>query len=301
MKDKKTLVVILILLCFSIFCAAKGIALNKKGYVVDDNKNKDYIYKNSIYIYKNNQLLNKYDCQGNCTEAISTIENEKYPINIYHLGNSENLKNLNNDYALFKEDEKIKVYNYNFKKVLIEYDEINNYNVKHTDPILIVKKDGKYGVLSLKNMSPILQVKYDYIAIPNKVTDDVLDTSKFIVNEEGNWYIMDKDKKYNEIPFTDPIIDFNDKYIITKNNLGIQINDYSKNTYLNDISKKGVYCIGKYILIISNENTIYVYDDLQNNFITSLEIPNYQKIDFKMVNKMIEIYIDGKIDKTINI
>ena len=301
MKDKKTLIVIIILLIFSIFCAVKGRNLKNNGYILDDNVNKDFIYKNAVYFYKNNKLISKYVCKGSCQEATSELDSDQYSVNIYSLGKKENLKNLNNDYALFKEDDKIKLYNYKFNKTLVEYDEINNYNVKHNNPILIVKKDDKYGVLSLKNMTLILPIEYDYIAIPNKVVDDILDTSKFIVNDSGSWYIMDKDKKYNAIPFADPIIDFNDKYIITKDDLGVHIYDYNKNSYLDSIDKKAVYCIGKYVIIISNMNNMYVYDDLENNFLTSLRFTDYQQIDFKLVENRIEIYIDGNFDQVINI
>ena len=301
MKDKKTLITIIIILVISLGFGIKGRMLSKGNVITDDNKNKDFIYNNTVYFYKDNTLVGKYPCKGTCIEAVSTLKSEEYPINIYTLGEEKKINNLNNDYALFKENENILLYNYNFNKSLMTIEEINNYNVKHSNPILIIKKEGKYGVLSLSGMTPILPFKYDYVAISNRVKNDVLDTSKFIVKEDGIWFIMDQEKKYNDPGFIDVIVDFNDKYIITKNDLGYHINDYDGNVYLDDISKKEVHAIGDYVLIISDNNNLYLYNDVQGEFITTLELPEYKEIDFKLSDDNISIYIDGKENNSISL
>ena len=302
MKDKKTLITIIILLIISLTFAIKGKSLNKNEVVtVDDNPSKDFIYNNSVYFYQDNKLIDKYSCKGTCVQATSTLANEQYPINVYTLGDEKPLSNLNNDYALFKENDLIELYNYNFKKVIMNYEEINNYNVKHSNPILIFKKDGKYGVLSLKTMTPIIKNIYDYVAIPNKVKNDVLNTNCFIVKEDDYWFVMDQDTKVNNQGFEDVIVDFNDNYIITKNDTGYHINDYSYNVYLEDMSKKEVHCIGDYVLIITSFNNLYLYNDVQEQFVSNLKLSEYEKIDFKLYDNKIDIYLDGKLNNTISL
>lgn len=294
MNDKKTLIAIIVLLVIFLPISVYGtyMHISAKDVIIDDNPNKDYILNNKVYFYTGDTLSSTYECKSNCAVVETTIDDANFSTHYYSLGKEEAPTMLDNGYALFN-DEGINLYSLDTKKVLLSFSEIKNYNVKHTQPVLIVKNNGKYGVLSLNNMVSLIGYSYDYIAIPNKVNDGVLDTSKFIAKSGSYWYVLESDGSYNHEPFINEIVDFNNEYIVTKSFNNYQVFDYKKNEYFVDSNFKNIYCIGDYILTINNDNVLLVYKDITSNSINNMTLPNYTSIDFDLKGNKIDVYLDG--------
>ena len=302
MKDKKTLITIIILLFIFVSFAILGTLHHFKNNdssitSSDSNLNQEFIYNNKVYLYLDGVLLGTYDCT-NCSEAKPIIDDNIYHTNYYKNGISKFDGVISNAVALFNEGDKINYYLISNDSVVLKYDAIKTYNVEHSDPILIAKLDGKWGVLNLSTYARILEYRYDYIAIPEHLHNGVLDTSKFIAKENNNWYIITNDGTTITNTVTE-IVDFNDNYYITYDG-SYHIYDFSNNEYLSDLSKNNVYGLNKY-LIIEIGSTLLFYSDLNDAMISNTTIDNYESIYFDSKDNKIDIYLDGTLYKSIEL
>lgn len=303
MKDKKTLITIIILLIIFLPMSIYGtmIKIQNRNVVVDDNPNKELVYKDKLYFYDNGVLLGKRNCKGECGKAVSEINDTTYGINYYRLGKEEIPTLLSNNYTLFKENDMTVLYNIDTEMDVLSFDTIKTYNVEQTNPIIIIKVNGKYGVISLETMMPIISYQYDFIAIPNRAQNGILDTSKFIAKNGFYWYLLDSNGNYDHEPYREPIVDFNSKYVVVKNQSEYKIYDSEKNEHLSEIAKKGVYCLGEYILILTETNNLMVYEDLNNPALKILTLTTYNTIDFDYKVTKIDIYIDDNFNQSIDL
>ncbi len=312
MNDKKTLYTILVLL---VIFAPMGIYgtikhFNQEEIIIDDNPNKEFILNNKVYLYQNGSLIKTYSCVSDCTKVTTSIDDNTYNINYYTRGEEEAPTIIGTDYALFMENEKVNLFNFTTEKSLFTFDSIKTYNVKHSSPIIITKADGFSAVMDISNLKVIIPSKtFTFIGIPNRVTDGILDTTKFIVQKDSNWYVYDlnsenEDKLVNKLPFRVPIVDFNDNYVITANQVGnYTINDYDQNSYLENINKRKVYLINKYIVILTynelNEESLVIYEDALSDAIYNLNLPTYEKLDLDYENNNIMVYLDDNLYQSI--
>ena len=302
MKDKKTLITIIVLLVifvpFAVFGTIEHIKNSDPSKAFEDsNLNQEFIHNNKVYLFLDGILLGTYDCT-NCSKATTTIDDNIYHTNYYKDGKLEFDGVVSNTIALFSEGDKINYYLITNGTVVLKYDAIKNYNVLHTEPVLIAKLDGKWGVLNLTNYARILEYRYDYIAIPAHMKEGILDTSKYIAKENNNWYVITSDGTTLTNTVVE-IVDFNSKYYITYNGT-YHIYDYLNNEYLSDLSKNNVYGVDKYI-IIEYGTTLLVYEDLNGAIVATATIKNYESIYFDSKDNQIDIYLDGDFYQTINI
>ena len=303
MNDKKTFIVIIILLIIFVPMVIFGSIkkANNSNPLYDDNPNKDYIFNNRVYFYnKNNKLISKYDCNGKCDETKEIIDDDTYNINSIKMDNNVTTNILNDSYALFDENDKQILYNYKLNKKMITLDSVKTYNnLLINENILIAKIKELYGIIKLNPLSVLVNYKYNFIGIPNRINNNILDVSKFIAKTNDNWLVINQN---DEILFEsfDPIIDFNDNYIITYDGINYNIFDYAKNSYLNDISKDKILCVGDFLLIIK-DNILYLYIDLKDNAIKEISLPLYQEINFKINNNKLDIFIDNNLYQSINL
>ena len=308
MNDKKTLITIVVLLVVFLPMSIYGTMhrmnnkVDDKPSVEDDNPTKELVYNGYLYFYDDNGvLLGKRMCKGECAKAESVANDSEYGINYYNKGNEEAPLMLANNYVLFKDQEQTILYNLDSEKDTLTFDAIKTYNISHTSPVIITTSGGKMGVISLESMMPIISYQYDFIGIPNRVIDGILDTSRFIAKNGDNWYILESDGSYKGEEYQEPIIDFNNNYVVTKNQDELKIYDYEKNEYLTEIVKKAVYSLGDYILIISDTNNLLVYSDLNVAEIKSATLSEYSSIDFDYKTTSIDVYLDGNLNQSIDL
>lgn len=302
MKDKKTLITIIVLLVIflpiGLFGTIKSFSTTKSD-VKDDNPNKEFKYNNKLYFYYNDKLLSTYEC-STCTLASSSIDDINYHTNYYKSDDKELAGVLNEYYGLFKENDNIILYNLVNNKKIDSYKSIKNYNIEATSKFAITEKSSGKGVIffDLSN-SPIPNV-YEYITLPSHIIDNKLDTSKFIVKKDNMWSVISANKKVDVAPVLDEIVDFNDSYYITFANNTYHIYDRNNIEYLENLPKTNVYGVGKYIFVLNN-NQLFIYENCLSPVIKIMELPNYNSIYFYQNNNKIDIMIDENLHETLEL
>ena len=302
MKDKKTLITIIVLLVIflpiGLFGTIKSFSTTKSD-VKDDNPNKEFKYNNKLYFYYNDKLLSTYEC-STCTLASSSIDDINYHTNYYKSDDKELASVLNEYYGLFKENDNIILYNLVNNKKIDSYKSIKNYNIEATSKFAITEKSNGMGVIffDLSN-SPIPNV-YEYITLPSHIIDNKLDTSKFIVKKDNMWSVISANKKVDVAPIIDEIVDFNDSYYITFANNTYHIYDRNNIEYLENLPKTNVYGVGKYIFVLNN-NQLFIYENCLSPVIKIMELPNYNSIYFYQNNNKIDIMIDENLHETLEL
>lgn len=302
MKDKKTLITIIVLLVIflpiGLFDTIKSFSTTKSD-VKDDNPNKEFKYNNKLYFYYNDKLLSTYEC-STCTLATSSIDDINYHTNYYKSDDKELAGVLNEYYGLFKEKDNIILYNLKNNKKIDSYKSIKNYNIDATSKFAITEKSNGMGVIffDLSN-SPIPNV-YEYITLPSHIIDNKLDTSKFIVKKDNMWSVISANKKVDVAPIIDEIVDFNDNYYITYANDTYHVYDRNNIEYLENLPKTNVYGVGKYIFVLNN-NQLFIYENCLSPVIKIMELPNYNSIYFYQNNNKIDIMIDENLHETLEL
>lgn len=302
MKDKKTLITIIVLLVIflpiGLFGTIKSFSTTKSD-VKDDNPNKEFKYNNKLYFYYNDKLLSTYEC-STCTLATSSIDDINYHTNYYKSDDKELAGVLNEYYGLFKEKDNIILYNLVNNKKIDSYKSIKNYNIEATSKFAITEKSSGKGVIffDLSN-SPIPNV-YEYITLPSHIIDNKLDTSKFIVKKDNMWSIISANKEVDVAPIIDEIVDFNDSYYITFANNTYHIYDRNNIEYLENLPKTNVYGVGKYIFVLNN-NQLFIYENCLSPVIKIMELPYYNSIYFYQNNNKIDIMIDENLHETLEL
>ena len=262
MKDKKTLITIIVLLVIMI--PISGYATYKHFYIpkntLKENPNKEMFFDNKVYLYLDGQFLGYYDCTT-CSKVDYIINDNSYHTNYYSNGTEDMNGAINSMYAIFKENDQAVVYNIVGKSIIGKYDEVKNYKVKSSGKYLIYKSNRKYGIINFDIGGTPIPCDYDYISIPAHLNDSTLDSSKFIVLTNSTWKILDN--KNNVLATSnEEIVDFNDSYYITYSG-GYNIYDYEGNKYLESIPKTNVYGVGDYLFVL-NDKQLFIYKNLND-------------------------------------
>lgn len=302
MKDKKTLITIIVLLVIflpiGVFGTIKSFSTTKPD-VKDDNPNKEFKYNNKLYFYYNDKLLSTYEC-STCTLATSSIDDINYHTNYYKSENNELASVINEYYGLFKENDNIILYNLVNSKKIDAYKSIKNYNIDATSKFAITEKSNGMGVIFFDLSSSPIPNEYEYISLPAHIIDNKLDTSKFIVKKDNMWSIISANKEVDVAPIIDEIVDFNDNYYITYANDTYHVYDRNNIEYLENLPKTNVYGVGKYIFVLNN-NQLFIYENCLSPVIKIMELPNYNSIYFYQNNNEVDIMIDGNLQETLEL
>ena len=300
-KHTPTLVVIIILLAIFLPISVFATILHYKNpsEVKDTNVKHEFKYDNKLYYYgDNDELYGTYECKTDECGAIKTIiDDDKYAIDYYKDGELKELNYYDKDFA-FLQDDKINIYNYSLERVIATFDSFKNYNTKLKDDIVIAKKDDKWGVLSLKGKEVKIPYEYDFLGLINNIEDDELITTNFVGLKDNNWYIVSIDNNIKSAGLSSEIKTFTDKYIIVKDNT---IYDYQGNVITPNVSFKSVYALNNYIIGITDNNTVMVYQDLSDNFLGYANIGDYFKLSFKLDNNKIIIYDNNEEKQSIEL
>lgn len=302
-SNRHVLIVIIILLAIFLSLSIIGLYNRKIKLINESNPNHDTFYKGNMYFYsKANELLNKYECQTeSCNYASSIIDDKEYNINYYQDGKINKTSLINYKYAFIQDGSKINLYTIT-GKVLKSYSALKTYNTKLENNDYILKNENNlWGVVSINdNLRKVLPFEYKGIYLKNNLNNELLNTSKYIVNKDNKWFIVDRNNNTLSNYFDNPIIDYNDKYIINNINNQIKVFDYQKKEYLSNYNIKKYVIEDKYIGIITNEY-FALYEDLNNFSLKRIEI-NSSMNDFDLkkegnklniiINKQLKDYIE---------
>ncbi len=264
-----------------------------------DNPNKDFYYNGSLYFYDDaGELKGKYVCQTNtCDYAKSSIDDDTYNINYSKAGTLEYVNSNNSNYVFISDGDKIYLYSLSNEKVIIEYNALKDYHLPIENNLLIVEQDNKWGVLSLNSFTNVFPYEYDFIGLPDRLINGVLQTDDFIVLSENKWYIYSSDGTPKNIGVDRPIISYNGRYIVTDDK---KVYNY-QGTLVETPEYVDVYAIENYIIIITSENLAFVYDDFRNSYLAYAQISSYKTLSFQLENNIINVFVDGTMGTTIDL
>lgn len=302
MQDKKTLITIIVLLAIFLPATIAGTYRNMtrdEGGLVDDNPNHDLIYNGKVYFYYGTELLSTYDC-ANCTQTVTTIDDNNYHTNYYAYGTYQLPAVLNPSVALINQDGLDYVYSIDVGRPLNSFEAVKDYKIMHTEQVLIVRTSSGWGVVAVSNntLVPVISYQYEYISLPAHIINGYLDTSKFIAYRNGAWYILNRSNSSDYRTFNVEVVDFNDNYYVTYEN-AYHIYDYTRQEQLSAVTKNAVYAAGDYILIIDNNSNLLVYRDCSEDALQTISLPSYESIYFNQTDAGVEIIIDGNLYQTI--
>lgn len=307
---KGALIISIILLIITLPLTVMGIIYNKEIKNVE-NPSKLFHYNNKLYFYNElGDLIGNYECNfKNCSYAKQTIDDEDYSIN-YYKSDISDTKLINNRYAFIADYKDnvglINLYDLKDNKSVAMYKSVKNYGVGINNNYYIVAGvTGKYGVIEISNseVKTILPFTYDFIGLQNDID---LETNKisadtFIVKKDNTWFLTD----VNEAIFTEkmlnPIVDFDTKTFITKND-NYNLYNYNGTFRLNG-SYKYLNYISKYIEVKDINNNYYILDGNTLSIVSNTFATNDESVIETTVNSdnKLEIKIDNEVKQTIDI
>ncbi len=304
MKTKKsTLYTIIALLVIFVPLTSYGIyqkITSKVENITKENPNHDFYYQGRLYFYdEQGNFLGNYTCGAdNCGHVKTIIDDESYNLNYYADGTQEYLNYENNDYAFVSDGKNIILYSFKLKAPIITYSEVKDYHTTNNHNYLIAKKDGKWGVLNLNSLTNVIDYTFDFIGLPNKVVDGVLQTDNFIAFKDNRWYILDAEGNPKNNGVLAPIIAFNPNYILTNEK---EIFDYESNKVPINVSYKDIALVDGYTVLVTNNNTVLVYSDLKGLILATTTVSDYKTINFEYADGVIIIYLDGTMGTSIDL
>jgi len=206
-----------------------------------------------------------------------------------------------NDKFVFVLDDDNKIYLYNMEKDAVTDTYIE---VTPTDKLYIVAgQDGMYGLIKIDNdVEKVYDLKYSYIQYNE-------DDHNFMVTSPTSSFITDADGKKISSDYSAQIMQYSDKYIVTKTkNNDYHVFSMNNKEYLTEyINSKSVYIeiLGDYVGVVDTNNNYKVYDFTNYTKV----IGEYKASDDKMVlrgrinGNSIEIYdeLSNEVVKTLEI
>lgn len=295
MKSKiYSLVVIILLLVIFLPLTVFGY-IYKQNHKVEENPNHEMYYKGSIWFYdEDDNYLSKYICQTEiCELAKPTIDDDNYELNYYKDGTIESILPISNKYAFIRDGDYINLYEFNINKTIQNYLAIKTYNIKLSDDIYVLQnKDNMWGVLYVKeNINVILPFEYNYIGIKNDIDKDgILVVKNYVALKDDKWNIINSNGE-SVIEFDEPIIDYTNRYIFTKND-NIKIYNYSKDLLISNLKIDNYILLDDFVGIVSN-NVLYIYNNILSTVYKQVNISNPDGIELKVSDKILYIYEDN--------
>lgn len=294
MKNKKgVLITIIVLLCIFVPITVIGFLGNSNISPLEDNPKHETYYDGHMWFYdSNDKFLSKYECQTEvCEYTNPTIDDNTFGINYYKDGNVKSVGLISDKYTFITDGSLIHLYAVDTGTVLQNYRAVKTYNTNvENNSYIIQDSNGVWGVIGISNnLSSILPFEYSFIGLGNNFNEyGILAADKFIVQKDTKWYLVDNTNSALSGQIDDPIIDYNDNYIFSKNQDKIRIFSYENYEYLTNYTIKDYILEDKYIGIIT-DNFLIVYENLGNNYLKSVTLTDKNaKVELeKNENKLI--------------
>jgi hypothetical protein len=306
-KDKPTFIFIIIMCIIFVPLATYGTVLKINDSNIKKNSNsQEFYYKGTLNFYENNTLLGTYTCNSTLESSCGYSTNYNDPlesnINIYQSGTKENLGIINHKYAFIKDGSNNYLYSIAINKTITQIDAIKFYNTNLKDNLVLVKINGKWGLMSLDTMQMVLAANYDDLFLINNYSDS-LDTDMLIAKDGNNYEIIDKTGKVLSNQYTNYIYSYskNGKILAVKNVNIYNLYTFDGLSYLGYYTINNIFFSDNYFAIVDTANNLYIFKIQQAVPVYSQKITNYKNISLKENGAILELYIDGNIVKTIAI
>jgi len=307
MENKKVVITtIIISLCIFLPLTIIGFIFKGDRNLLDENPKHEMYYKNNIWFYDDNDnFLSKYECRTEiCEISTPTIDDDAYNINYYKNTDVKKVEIVDEIHTFITDGSLIYLYNVTNGKTLNGYKSLKNYNTKIENDIYILQnEEDLWGVLTIgDSLNKVLDFEYDFIGLLNNVTEDgILKADKFIVQKDNKWFIVDNTNNIITGYIEDPIVDYTNDYIISKNGDKVRIFSYDNFEYLNMYNIKDYIIYEDYIGIIT-DNFLLVYNNLSENYIKSITMENTNdKVSLEKENNSLNIKINGSLVDSIEL
>lgn len=260
-NNKMVLPVIIILLIIFLPLTVIGSYKNLSKGTSLENPGKEHKYNNKLFYYdKTGKLLGTYECTSSeCDDAQTEIDDETN--DFYKEGDKNDIGVFNTDNVFIKDGDKIYLYSLGTKIKLLTVNLLKDYNIDIEGNYLIVKnEENLYGLFDLNAGNFKIKPSYDYMALANKIKDDKLVSDKIIVKKLNGYFLIDAEDNSLTDTFGVPIYDYNDKYIISKNNDIYTFYKYTGENVLSDLTVKNYENYEDLMIITTVNNELYIYD-----------------------------------------
>ena len=260
-NNKMVLPVIIILLIIFLPLTVIGSYKNLSKGTSLENPGKEHKYNNKLFYYdKTGKLLGTYECTSSeCDDAKTEIDDETN--DFYKEGDKNDIGVFNTDNVFIKDGDKIYLYSLGTKIKLLTVNLLKDYNIDIEGNYLIVKnEENLYGLFDLNAGNFKIKPSYDYMALANKIKDDKLVSDKIIVKKLNGYFLIDAEDNSLTDTFGVPIYDYNDKYIISKNNDIYTFYKYTGENVLSDLTVKNYENYEDLMIITTVNNELYIYD-----------------------------------------
>ncbi len=290
-NNKMVLPVIIILLIIFLPLTVIGSYKNLSKGTSLENPGKEHKYNNKLFYYdKTGKLLGTYECTSSeCDDAKTEIDDETN--DFYKEGDKNDIGVFNTDNVFIKDGDKIYLYSLGTKIKLLTVNLLKDYNIDIEGNYLIVKnEENLYGLFDLNAGNFKIKPSYDYMALANKIKDDKLVSDKIIVKKLNGYFLIDAEDNSLTDTFGVPIYDYNDKYIISKNNDIYTFYKYTGENVLSDLTVKNYENYEDLMIITTVNNELYIYD-VQNEVVLKSYVPvgtdnlSYEISDNKIIIK----------------
>lgn len=249
-----------------------------------------------------------YTCEnktGYCDYAYNYVGDSLYALNYYKGNNNYLTAGANNQYAFLMDTPTTFNYaNLNEHPKTIIYNKssgskinvtgLNNYGIGiNGDYYIGVTDTGKYTVFYInQTVRKVLTEEYDFIGLANHITDGKLDSTAFVVLRNNEWLLIDAEDNILSTTFTNPIYDFSTRAIALYKDNSYYLSDYQGNNLLNMYFDK-VYFY-KDILLLINNNTLYIYDSATDTVLSSsIKVNKPDDVSVEESDEYFDVLISG--------
>ncbi len=311
-KQKKgVFITIIVLLIIFLPLSIVSFTLHKMDeknprHPVVDNPSHEFLYNGKLYFYnKNGSLLGTYECKnpnGICDYATSSNDDALYAVDVYP--NEETKIPVVNDRYVFLvdgPDNTARPFVYDLvqnRTIISSYTSVKNYGIGIEHNLFIVGNNSlKYGVLSLEQ-DPYLSIEfeYDYIGLANLVNEEEekLMSDFFVGYKDRFWFLLDMNGAVLTTAIADKIVSYNGQNIIIKTNDGYELINYQNEIVLPNGPYKKLSFTGRFLNILDNDNTFYVYDLADS---VRISLPQTVRNSDRITSRINE---DGKLEVVLN-
>lgn len=171
---------------------------------------------------------------------------------------------------------------------------LNNYGIGiKGDYYIGITDNGKYTLYYInQTVKKVISEEYDFIGLANHLENGKLDSSKFVALKNNEWLLIDANNKALSTTFTNPIYDYSTKAVALYKDNNYYLSDYAGNNLLNMYFDK-VYFY-KEILLLINNNTLYIYDSLNEKLLSStIKVNRPEDINVEKSDNYFDISIGG--------
>lgn len=211
----------------------------------------------------------------------------------------ENTDVINNKYEFVKDgDNNVVLYNIEGKENVDKYQSVEAAG----DTYVVKTTEGTYGIIKIfDTVTSIVDAKYKMIKYNSVDKTFVLSTDKasFIADSEGKKISSD---------YTADIIQYNEKYIVTKSsNNEYHVFNFNNREYLTEYyngKRLFIELVGDYVGVITNTYMYQLYDfsTATTKLVAEVQVPdNSTTARARIVDNKVEIYDGETVLKTIDL